>query len=265
MNSFFHYIATDIIDKHGTDLSHIAIVFPNKRAALFLNEELAKYADKPVWAPTYLTISELFRKYSDLAVGDPIKLVCELYKSYIEITGKDETLDHFYDWGRLLISDFDDVDKNMADADKVFSNIADLHELDDISYINDEQKEILKTFFSNFTDGHNTKLKELFLSLWNKLGYIYHDYRQRLRSAGIAYEGMLYRDVVENSLMKTEFDKYLFIGFNMLQSVERSLFSNVKSEGKADFYWDYDYYYANKEAGRYISNYIKIFGDSFPQ
>ena len=64
MNSFFHYIATDIIDKHGTDLSHIAIVFPNKRAALFLNEELAKYADKPVWAPTYLTISELFRKYS---------------------------------------------------------------------------------------------------------------------------------------------------------------------------------------------------------
>lgn len=265
MNSFLHYIAADIIDKHGTDLSHIAIVFPNKRAALFLNEELAKYADKPVWAPTYLTISELFRKYSDLAVGDPIKLVCELYKSYIEITGKDETLDHFYDWGRLLISDFDDVDKNMADADKVFSNIADLHELDDISYINDEQKEILKTFFSNFTDGHNTKLKELFLSLWNKLGDIYHDYRQRLRSAGIAYEGMLYRDVVENSLMKTEFDKYLFIGFNMLQSVERALFSNVKSEGKADFYWDYDYYYANKEAGRYISNYIKIFGDSFPQ
>lgn len=265
MNSFLHYIAVDIIDKYGTDLSHIAIVFPNKRAALFLNEELAKNAQKPVWAPTYLTISELFRKYSNLMVGDPIKLVCELYKSYIEITGKDETLDHFYDWGRLLISDFDDIDKNMADADKVFANIADLHELDDISYINDEQKEILKTFFSNFTDGHNTKLKELFLSLWNKLGEIYHDYRQRLRSEGIAYEGMLYRDVADKGLMQTEFDKYLFIGFNMLQSVERTLFSNIKNEGKADFYWDYDYYYKDKEAGRYITNYIKIFGDSFSQ
>lgn len=95
MKTFLHYVAKDIIEKYGTDLSHTALVFPNKRAALFLNEELALCAGKPVWAPVYLTISELFRRYSKLSVGDPINLVCQLYKSYTAITGKDETLDRF--------------------------------------------------------------------------------------------------------------------------------------------------------------------------
>ncbi len=270
MKTFLHYIAQDIIDKYGTDLSHVAVVFPNKRASLFLNEELAKCAGKPVWAPTYLTISELFRRYSTLTVGDPIKLVCELYESYTSITGKDETLDHFYDWGKLLISDFDDIDKNMADAKNVFSNIASLHELDDVSYLTDEQKELLKTFFVNFTDEHNSKLKELFLSLWNKLAEIYCDFKERLRKQQIAYEGMLYRDVIDNGNINVEFEEYVFVGFNLLQKVEQQLFGFLKNEGKADFYWDYDNYYVNskhknsqKEAGKYISQYLKIYGDSF--
>ena len=198
MKTFLQIVAQDIIRKYGNDLSRIAIIFPNKRASLFLNEELYRCAGKPVWAPNYLTISELFRKYSKAEVGDPIKLVCDLYKSFVKITGKDETLDHFYDWGRMLISDFDDIDKNMADADKLFANVADIHEFDDASYLTEEQKEILKTFFSNFSEDHNTKLKELFLSLWTKLKDIYNDFRERLASQGLAYEGMLYREVIEN-------------------------------------------------------------------
>lgn len=269
MKSFLHFIAKDIIKKYGNDLSHIALVFPNKRAALFLNEELAHCSDVPVWAPTYLTISDLFRQYSPLTVGDPIKLVCELYKTYTEVTGKDETLDHFYDWGRLLISDFDDVDKNMADAKMVFSNIANIHEFDDITYLSDEQKDTLKSFFGNFNDDHNTKLKELFLSLWNKLGDIYTGFRQRLSEQNIAYEGMLYRDVVDEKRIKVEYDKYIFIGFNVLQRVEQYLFSYLKQEQAAEFYWDYDFFYISKEkgslqneAGKYISQYLKDFGDS---
>lgn len=272
MKSFLHYIAKDIIEKYGNDLSHIALVFPNKRAALFLNEELAQCSDKPVWAPNYLTISDLFRRYSSLTVGDPIKLVCELYKTYTEVTGKDETLDHFYDWGRLLISDFDDVDKNMADAKMVFSNIANIHEFDDISYLSEEQKDILKSFFGNFSDDHNSKLKELFLSLWNKLGEIYAGFRERLSKQHIAYEGMLYRAVVDEQTIKVEHDKYIFVGFNVLQRVEQHLFSFLKSEGVAEFYWDYDFHYVSRnngnipnEAGKYISQYIKTLGDSLSE
>lgn len=270
MNTFLHIVAKDIISKYGNDLSRIAVVFPNKRASLFLNEELFRCAGKPVWAPTYLTISDLFSNASELAVGDPLKLVCDVYKSFVEVTKKDETLDHFFDWGKLLISDFDDIDKNMAEADKLFANVANIHEFDDVSYLTDEQKEILRTFFSNFSEEHNSKLKELFLSLWNKLGDIYHNFRNRLQSQGIAYEGMMYRDVVENNRIKVNFNKYIFVGFNLLQKVEYSLFRSFKDKGVAEFYWDYDKFYCSKdtsvnttkEAGKYISAYVKELGCS---
>ena len=67
-----------------------------------------------------MTISDLFREYGKLTVADPIKLVCDLYKSFVTITGSNESLDHFYSWGQLLLADFDDLDKNIANADKVF-------------------------------------------------------------------------------------------------------------------------------------------------
>lgn len=60
MKKFLEYVAEDIIQKYGTDLSRIAIVFPNKRASLFLNEMLARKAGKPIWSPAYVTISEFF-------------------------------------------------------------------------------------------------------------------------------------------------------------------------------------------------------------
>lgn len=186
MTPFLRLVAEDILAKYGTNLSDIAVVFPNKRASLFLNEELARLAGKPIWSPAYITISDLFRHHSDLKVGDPIKLVCDMHRSFVKCTGISETLDHFYGWGQLLIADFDDVDKNMADADKLFANLRDIHELDDISYLSEEQKAIIKKFFSNFSDEHNTELKQRFLQLWSHFLDIYHDYKKRLSSQGKA-------------------------------------------------------------------------------
>ncbi len=260
MNStFLEAVAKDLLQKYGSNLSRIAVVFPNKRASLFMNEYLARLSDGPLWSPCYTTISDLFREKSELMVADPIKLVCDLYRSYTEITGKDETLDRFYGWGQLLLADFDDIDKNMADAHKVFANLRDIHELDDIDYLSPEQKNILKSFFHNFADDHLSKLKERFLSLWCNLEEIYRDFNQRLAAQGLAYEGALYRSVVE-AQADYEFDKYVFVGFNMLQQVEQRLFLTLKAQGKARFYWDFDHYYlANNEAGHYINGYLTQF------
>lgn len=264
--TFLEYVAEDMISKWGTDMSRIVVVFPNKRAALFLNEYLARIAGKPMWSPAYTTISELFGNHSEFAVGDSIKLVCDLHKSFVKSTGIDETLDHFYGWGQLLLTDFDDIDKNMADADKIFCNLKDIHELDDLSYLTKEQREMLKRFFANFSDDHETELKKRFLSLWSHFGDIYHDYNKRLRSQGIGYEGAIYRDVVTKQDIEFEYDTYLFIGFNLLQKVEQELFANLKKAGKAHFYWDFDTYYMprnnsafNNEAGKYIAMYLKDF------
>ena len=269
MKSFLEYVAEDILQKYGTDLSRVAVVFPNKRASLFLNEYLARQAKQPIWSPSYITISDLFRQQSDAHVADPIQSVCLLHQSFCEVTGSNETLDKFYGWGQLLLSDFDDIDKNMANADRVLANLRDIHELDDLSYLTDEQRQLLQRFFSNFTEEHPTQLKERFLMLWSRLADIYHNFRQRLATQGLAYEGMLYRQVVENLTMgdnlsanNTEafpYDTYLFVGFNLLQTVEQRLFSLLQKEGKARFYWDFDKYYTSSEAGQYISRYLKYF------
>ncbi len=267
MKSFLEYVAEDIIKKYGTDLSRIAVVFPNKRASLFLNEHLAKLVSQPIWSPTYITISDLFRNNSKLNVAEDITLICELYKSFVECTGTDETLDHFYGWGELLLSDFDDIDKHIADASTIFANVKDIHELDDVSYLTDEQKKELMAFFQNMTDDHDSELKKRFLQIWSHLGDIYENFRNRLLEKEIAYEGMLYRDVaIEKKIDCDSFDVYLFVGFNVLQKVEEQLFSYLKKEGKARFYWDFDYYYMPKndgletnEAGHYVSGYLSIF------
>lgn len=261
MKSFLTYIAEDLIRKYGNDLSDIAIVFPNKRASLFLNDSLARRVDKPIWSPRYITISDLFRQHSDLKVGDPIKLVCDLHKVFVQCTGIDETLDHFYGWGQLLISDFDDIDKNMADADQLFANLKDIHELDDISYLTDEQKRMIQKFFSNFSEDHNSELKKRFLQLWSHFCDIYHAFNDRLASQGLAYEGALYRKVVDDERVEFLHKKYVFVGFNMMQRVEQMLCDRLQKEGKAVFYWDYDRYYMDgkNEAGHYIRQYLKAY------
>ena len=265
MKSFLEYVAEDIIRKYGTDLSRTAVVFPNKRASLFLNHHLARIAQKPLWSPAYITISDLFRQQSELQVADPIKLVCDLHQSFCLETDSDESLDKFYGWGQLLISDFDDIDKNMADPDRVFANLRDIHELDDLSYLTDEQRELLRHFFSHFTEEHETELKQRFLRLWSHFADIYHDFNRRLADQGLAYEGALYRQVVTSNLSPltshlSPYDRYLFVGFNLLQKVEQQLFSHLQHEDKARFYWDFDHYYMQRhEAGRYIAQYLKYF------
>ena len=238
MVSFLEHVAEELLSKFGTDLSRVAVVFPNKRASLFLNDYLAHQAERPLWSPAYITISDLFRSHSRLQVADPILLVCELHKCFTRCTGIDETLDHFYGWGQLLLSDFDDLDKNMGPADRVFANLRDIHELDDVSYLTDEQRKLIQRFFSNFSDDHNSELKQRFLRLWSHIGDIYHTFNEQLAAQGLAYEGALYRKVAEDETVSFEYDTYVFVGFNLLQQVEQTLFRRLEREGKAIFYQD---------------------------
>ncbi len=264
MKTFLEFVARDIIAKHGTDLSHVAVVFPNKRASLFLNQALANQANHPVWSPHYITISDLFRQHSQRTVANPLKLVCELHKAFVVETGIEETLDKFYGWGQLLLADFDDIDKNMADADRVFANLRDIHELDDLSYLSDEQTALLERFFHCVLDDKDSQLKQRFLQLWCHFADIYHRFNSQLADQGLAYEGSLYREVAEADDTEFKFDTYIFVGFNMLQRVEQQLFTCIRRQGKARFYWDFDFSYMPSEngnpelgeAGRYIAQYL---------
>ena len=268
MESFLKLVAADLYKHTEGNLAHTAVVFPNKRAGLFFNEYLAQESDSPIWSPAYVSISELFRSLSPWEVGDPVKLVCELYKIFRRETQSTETLDDFYFWGEMLISDFDDADKNKVDTDKLFSNLQDLRNImDDYTFIDDEQEEAIRQFFQNFSIERRTALKERFISLWNVLGNIYKGFRESLVSQNIAYEGMMYRHVIEHlDVDKLPYEKYVFVGFNVLNKVEHTLFTQLKDAGKAVFYWDYDEFYMKEnrqavthEAGEFIRRNLRDF------
>ena len=268
MESFLKLVAADLYKHTEGNLAHTAVVFPNKRAGLFFNEYLAQESESPIWSPAYVSISELFRSLSPWEVGDPVKLVCELYKIFRRETQSTETLDDFYFWGEMLISDFDDADKNKVDTDKLFSNLQDLRNImDDYTFIDDEQEEAIRQFFQNFSIERRTALKERFISLWDVLGNIYKGFRESLASQNIVYEGMMYRHVIEHlDVDKLPYEKYVFVGFNVLNKVEHTLFTQLKDAGKAVFYWDYDEFYMKEnrqavthEAGEFIRRNLRDF------
>lgn len=260
MKTFLQLVAHDIYSKLGNDLSKVAIVFPNKRAMLFFNEYLAFESDQPIWSPSSHSISELLQSLSDIQIGDDIQLITLLYKVFERHTNSTETLDDFYFWGELLLSDFDDLDKNQVDADQLFRNLKELKDIvDTYEFLDEEQKEALETFFSNFSFEKHTQLKDRFITLWNQLGPIYNDYKQELLKEKIAYEGMLYRHNIEAlDVQNLAYEHYVFVGFNVLNQVETAFFEKLRDANKALFYWDYDLFYTQNpqikshEAGEFI-------------
>ena len=125
---FLQLVAQDLLEKTGGDFRRTAVVFPGKRADLFFGDHLLSLAEsqgtKVLWTPDTLTISSLFSSLTDLRVAGPIETVCRLYRLFVAETESTESLDHFFGWGERLLADFDDVDKNRADARRLFRNLA---------------------------------------------------------------------------------------------------------------------------------------------
>ena len=279
MKTFLDHVAASLLSKFGSNLSHVTVVFPGKRASLFLNQSLAEQSPTPVWAPRYQTISELFLQASPYALADPVEAVCRLYNVYARRVEDAQPLDRFWSWGEILLADFDDVDKHMVEALRLFQNIADLRALDDNSYITPEQEEALRAFFHHFSLEGNSEIKQQFLRLWNHMGEIYTDFLTELRANGILYEGALQREVIER-LRKARlaaddhagavaFDTsttYVFVGFNVLNDVEQALFDELKARHQALFYWDYDLFYVERshEAGHFLRQNLERYGNELP-
>lgn len=270
-NDFLYRVAIDLRQKFGDDLSDIAVVFPNKRAALYLNEYLVAQERNPIWSPSYFTMSELFAEWSHYQKADDLKLICELYGSFCDCLGKEyeESLDHFFGWGQILLSDFNDVDKCMADTEKLFANLHDLKVYDQVDYLTKEQKDVLRHFFLDFSEERITSLKERFMHLWQNLFAIYQNFNQRLRSQGLSYEGAQYREVATNGALAFPHKHYVFVGIHAPLKAEQCLFDRLQREGNALFYWDYDQYYlphgknADNEAGFHIAMLLKKYPNEF--
>lgn len=269
MHTFLQAVAQDLYNRFGDNLSRTAVIFPGKRAGLWMDRYLYQCAGHPLWSPAYISVDEVFGSISSLKKESQIRTICLLHKIFGQLTKSTESLDDFYFWGELMLADFDDIDKNMVEAERLFVNLADIKDLENqFDYLSTEQKELLNRFFSGLhNEKERTELKQRFIELWRVMGDIYSELSTALRTKGMAYEGMMYRDAIEQfDTSKLEYDRYVIVGFNVLNQVEKALFDKLKKSNKETlFYWDYDHYYYDNnghEAGTFVRENIKDYGNA---
>lgn len=270
---FLERIAKLLYEQNGGDIRNHCLVFPSRRAGLYFLKYYAGQLDKPVWTPSILTINEFFGSFSDLVVADNEILLFELYKVYRELNKSAESFDEFYFWGDMLINDFDDIDKYMANAPVLFRNVHDFRNIDyQFGDIDQEQAEIIKKFWKNFEPEKHSPEKTGFISIWSILNQLYTGFKSILRSRNLAYEGMILRDIAEKYLdgfqPEIKWEKIHFIGFNALNKCELAVMKKLQEEGRANFYWDYDNSYINagklNSAGMFMNRNLEIFKNDMP-
>ena len=274
MTYFLEHLAHHIYGSYSDCLEKQCLVFPNRRAGLYFIKYLSGVSGKPVWAPAIVTVNDLFSSFSKLQIAENDTLIFELYRVYRLLNPEAEGFDEFYYWGDMLINDFDDVDKYLVNPDRLYSNLADIRKIDsEFGDLTEDQKLIIKQFWTNFNVDSPTSQKKDFLTIWSVLPELYKKFRNALRSKGIAYEGMVFRDLAELSVngfpLDHRWDMYHFIGFNALSNCEILLMKTLKKEQKAKFYWDFDNSYVdgNKShaAGYFIRQNLNDFGNDMPE
>lgn len=244
MTPFLYQIASLFYQEYGAEVSRLAFVFPNRRAGLFFQKYLSEVSDRPLFSPTILTINDLFIQLSGKQAADRISMLFTLYDIYVRQSGSTETFDEFLYWGEMLLNDFDDIDKYLANARQLFTNVTDLREIEnDFSYLTDEQIAAIRTFWSSFYPRNDTPNQQEFLAVWQVLYNLYAEFRESLATEGKGYEGMIFRGVVED-MEKGEcpdlpYEKVVFVGLNALSTSEERFLAQLQKRGIADFYWDY--------------------------
>ncbi|MCQ2058803.1 MAG: PD-(D/E)XK nuclease family protein [Bacteroidaceae bacterium] len=255
MQSFLDTVAKDLFGKFCrknskvdfAGLTKITVVFPNRRAAGFFNMSLSGCCQTPFFSPNYSTIQDLFNSLTDLHVADDIQLVCLLHQVYTKILDSTESLDSFWQWGEILLADFDEIDSQMVPAKDLFQNIGAIKEQSDNSFLTPEQINALKAFFAGFEtqetqETQEIQLKKRFVTVWNKLFEIYTEFKHQLQERKLGYPGMIKRQVIQNLKDRTldvnNDTTYVFVGFNRLDKTETYLFEYLKTNREALVYTD---------------------------
>jgi len=255
MRKFLQQIARIYWSKVGSEVGEMCFVFPNNRSAQFFRHYLGMESGTVVFAPRLLTINDFFAELSGLESVDKISSLYRLYTHYAELMwpGEEpkESFDQFVYWGDILLSDFDDVDKYMADARLLFANIKDLNEIggDYAEILSERQIEAIREFWRNFlVSGPESPKIKSFRTTWSILFQLYTDFREELEADGLGYEGMIYRKVAESIKSDPDgvvehlgqYGKIVFVGLNALNECEKCLLNLIRDRLDGDFYWDFE-------------------------
>ncbi|MAJ52310.1 MAG: Inactivated superfamily I helicase, partial [Flammeovirgaceae bacterium] len=269
MKSFIGDLAERLLRKYQ-DPRNLTIIFPNRRAGLFLQKELGKRIEQPIWLPKILSLEDFILSHSQFEKIESFESVLWLHEVYLNHKEKGETLDKFFFWGEMIIKDFEEIDQYGVDAYQLFTSIKSQKELDqEFYFLSEEDKKIITSFWATFLP-KSSKNQDLFLETWKILKSIYTEYKSFLAVKGKAYIGMIYADFLEHLLDDDYSDDghLIFVGFNALTAVEEQIVKYYVEYKGAEMLWDTDAYYLqdiSQEAGHFHRMYRKdrILGKTF--
>jgi len=243
-STFLDQIAKVIIEDYSNDLSNTVVILPNKRAKIFLIEALKNQIEKNIICPKIISIEDFIQEISAIRSIDSIELVFEFYEVYLKLTDvkSQQSFDLFANWAKMLLQDFNEIDRYLLDANHVLSYLKDIEDIKKWG-IEVENK---------------TKLLENYIDFWKLLPNYYQTLYNHLLKKGIGYQGLIYREAVNKlkSFSKSVPNtKYIFAGFNALNAAEEKIVQSLLESNHAKIYWDIDQTFLNDpyhDAGLFI-------------
>lgn len=234
----------EYINENDLDLRHLTIILPSQRAKKYLQRALYKVYHRPIFSPTIITMNHWVQELSPQPIINPTRALFKLYEVHRKVdTEEPQTIDEFLKWGKILLNDFDELDRYLIDSKDLFKNLQDIKEIENWSF-NSEEK---------LTEG-----QERFMRFWDLLKNYYHTFNDLLTEEGSTYMGKAYRHLATNIHLAFEKDKkqtFIFAGFNALSPAEIAIMKQLQKMDRAKIFVDGDDYYVkdkNHEAGRFI-------------
>jgi hypothetical protein len=251
--TFLDHIAQELKQEFGPQVSDLYLIVPTRRAVQFLRDALADAYQQTLWSPRIVSIQDFVRETVGWQFPEVLPLVFELYQVYgphmrrVDKTWY-ESFEQFYNWGEMLVKDFDEIDKYLVEAKQLFTNIKDLKEIDLIFSLPEESLEPIRRFWQTLR-GHGeepSQVQQRFLAIWQELYSMYDAYRKVLTAKHQGYDGMAYRHLVgelEAGRLQFSAPKLVFIGFNALSTAEERMMAHLLRTEQAIVYWDVDQAY----------------------
>lgn len=240
---FVQYIAK-YIEENELDLEHLTLILPSERMRKFVAGALVEAAGKPILAPEMITMDRWVRQLSKRTVIDSTRALLSLFEIQLEkaITEEDRSFEEFLNWGNILLSDFNEIDRYLLDAKQVFRNLADIKEIENWS----------------FGEQELTPSQKRFMEFWDRLPGYYYALNQKLEAKEQCYMGSAYKALADDIQPVFAEDKkrhFLFAGFNALSKAEMSIIRQLVRYGRGHYLLDADRFYFDKkthEAGTFL-------------
>ncbi|MDR7209654.1 PD-(D/E)XK nuclease family protein [Flavobacterium piscis] len=242
--SFLEKIASSIINDYSDRFSEIIIVLPNKRAKVFLIEELKSKITKTILSPNIISIEEFVQDMASVRSVDAIELLFEFYEVYLSVTEKQhqQSFELFANWAKTLLQDFNEIDRYLLEPSHVLSYLKDIEDIKKWG-IEVENK---------------TKLLENYIDFWKLLPMYYDTLYVHLLNKRIGYQGLIYREAVNNLIHFSNSNLkniFVFAGFNALNAAEEKIVQYLLATDQAKIYWDADQAFLNDpyhDAGLFV-------------